>query len=567
MTTTNDKITRLHRSTGRSVLGMAGLWLLTQCAPATTNQEQKTRVQIYSDNSLGLVESTPPGISCGTACNAAFEANTQVTLTATVRPGTGATFLGWSNDCTGTQPTCTLTADSCHQVTAQWMPAAPPPPAPTLSLVTPASAPNSAAVPLTLTGTNFRPNATVTVGGVACGSVNVVSATQLTCTLPARPATCSAQAVVVTNSDNQTASGKSFLYRPAALAFAPTVNLTGGGSGQRQNVTADFNGDGKLDLASANFSSNDISIYINDGTGGFGAATNIPVGTGPVGLAVGDLNNDKKLDLVVANSVGNTIGFLAGNGLGGFAAPVTTTGLSQPQGVIIRDINNDGNQDLVVSNAVTNNVAVFLGNGMGGLAMQAAVSVGSTPEYLALDDVNKDGYLDLVTPNGGSNSVSYRLGAANANFVSGMDIAVGTTPFYAAVADVNSDGNPDILVLNANSSTVSVLLGSGGSGTFSPAAGSPFAIGGGGGALIMSVVDMNGDGKVDFVTSNTNSSNLSILLGNGMGSFLAAPGSPFATAAGPNGVVTGDFNGDGLVDLASANVNANNTSVRLALCN
>ena len=100
---------------------------------STANQVVLT---VVSDNSLGLIESQPAGISCGTACALTFDAGTSVQLTATPLPGTGATFAGWSGACSGAQNTCSVTLQSGQQVVAQWQrTTSPPTPVSTPSLV------------------------------------------------------------------------------------------------------------------------------------------------------------------------------------------------------------------------------------------------------------------------------------------------------------------------------------------------------------------------------------------------------------------------------------------------
>ncbi len=137
-----------------------------------------------------------------------------------------------------------------------------------------------------------------------------------------------------------------------------------------------------------------------------------------------------------------------------------------------------------------------------------------------------------------------------------ISIHVDHGPHWVTVADLNHDGNPDILVANADAGTVSVLLGDG-KGNFHNAPGSPIAAG----HLPndIAVADMNGDGNPDLVIANHQSPYLTILLGDGMGKFVPAPGSPFDVHSNPHphGVAVADFDGDGIPDVATDSWGAN----------
>jgi hypothetical protein len=132
----------------------------------------------------------------------------------------------------------------------------------------------------------------------------------------------------------------------------------------------------------------------------------------------------------------------------------------------------------------------------------------------------------------------------------GSPFGVGSVPFSVAVADFNGDGIPDLATANYSSGNVTVLLGNI-SGGFTAASGSPFAAGSG--PLGLAVGDFNGDGIQDLATANYLGSNVTILLGNGAGGFTAFSGGPIAVGTQPFSVVVGDFNGDGIQDLATAN--------------
>ncbi len=147
--------------------------------------------------------------------------------------------------------------------------------------------------------------------------------------------------------------------------------------------------------------------------------------------------------------------------------------------------------------------------------------------------------------------------AQTVSFIARRDFQTGQTGLglsSMAVGDFNGDGKPDLVVANVDSDTVSVLLGNG-DGTFQTAQN----FGAGRGPRSVAVGDFNGDGKLDLAVANFYSNNVSVLLGNGDGTFQAARN--FAVGNGPYSVAVGDFNGDGVQDLAVANFNSNNVSV------
>jgi hypothetical protein len=370
-----------------------------------------------------------------------------------------------------------------------------------------------------------------------------------------------------------------------APSFAAPADVTAGSKPYHAAV-ADFNGDGRADIALSNPVDNTVSLLLGDGGGGFSAPTTIAAGTAPTDIAVGDFNGDNNADIVVTNDGTNNVSVLLGNGSGVFAAATTvalgSTGMppvpvSSPSGVAVGDINKDGRADLVVSNGGTravpgNTVSVLLGNGMGGFAAATTFTVGTLPTDVALADFNGDGNLDLATTNERTNNISVRLGdgaggfGANTNFAVGNGfVTIGSYPNALAVADINGDNRLDIVTANAGSNNMSVLLGRGNGAFVVP----PLILAMQNVPSSVALVDVNRDGRLDAVTTNQGSDSVSIRLGDGFGNFGAtvntAVGNPI-TPAGPAAVAVGDFNGDGKPDLVVTRYLPNNLAVLLNTC-
>src|SRR6266700_4188335 len=289
---------------------------------------------------------------------------------------------------------------------------------------------------------------------------------------------------------------------------------------------------------------------------------------GPSGIAVGDFNGDGKADLAVVNFGDWNIYVLLGNGDGTFQAARSVyfaSGGGFPWSIAAGDFNGDGKLDLAVSNYGDNSLSVLLGNGDGTFQAPRTFAVGTNPAQVAIGDFNGDGKLDVAVSSVGSNTVSVLLGNGDGTFLPPLVTPVGANPWYFAVGDFNGDGILDLAVsdygcpLDCNSSpssTVTVLLGNG-NGTFRPAP----SLTVGNGPAGVAVGDFNGDGKPDLAVANVNDNTLSVLLGNGDGTFQVAQ--DFAVDNDPVYVAVSDFNGDGAPDLAVANLHALFVSVLL----
>jgi hypothetical protein len=127
-------------------------------------------------------------------------------------------------------------------------------------------------------------------------------------------------------------------------------------------VTADFNGDGKLDVAVTDQDSNAVLILLGNGDGTFGSPTTIAVGSLPTSIIGGDFNNDGKLDLVTANFGDSTVSLLLGHGDGTFAQDAGSpyaVGVG-PFQIVAADFNGDGKLDLATTNSMDGTVSILL---------------------------------------------------------------------------------------------------------------------------------------------------------------------------------------------------------------
>ncbi|GGS16488.1 hypothetical protein GCM10008961_05120 [Deinococcus knuensis] len=251
------------------------------------------------------------------------------------------------------------------------------------------------------------------------------------------------------------------------------------------------------------------------------------VGTAPSDVGTGDLNGDGQLDAFTSNAGSGDVSILLGNGDGTLQPATSVVVGAGPESIDRADLNGDGQLDLITANRTANSVSVLLNSG-GTFSAQPAVSVGAQPSDAVTADVNGDGRMDLLVAATGGNAVNVRLGAGNGTFSAAADIPV-TAPIRVASGDFNNDGREDVAALS--STGVHVALGNG-DGTFA----APTTLGVGSDPRDLLVGDANGDGWLDLLTADYGSSSLSVLLG-GAGGFTAQAPTPLSYA--PNRLVQG----------------------------
>jgi ankyrin repeat protein len=318
--------------------------------------------------------------------------------------------------------------------------------------------------------------------------------------------------------------------------------------------SADLDGDGDLDLATANFYENDVSILLNNGDGTFAAHSVYPVGTYPRSVFCADLDGDGDLDLAVTNYYSDNVSVLVNNGDGTFTLDSLYPVGGYPASVFSADLDGDGDLDLATANASDHNISVLLNNGDGAFAADSVYPVDAIPMSVFSADLDGDGDLDLASANYGTNTVSVLLNNGDATFAAHSVYTVDTYPYSIFSADLDGDADMDLAVTNEGTASVSVLPNNG-DGTFAPD--SVYTVG----SYPYSVfsADLDGDGDLDLAVANYGTDNVSVLLNNGDGTFT--PHSVYPAGASPRSIFSADLDGDGDLDLAVANCGTDNVSV------
>lgn len=380
--------------------------------------------------------------------------------------------------------------------------------------------------------------------------------------------------------------------------------------GQAPSAVAlvDLDGNGRLDLVVTNTNGDSLSVFLGQGNGNFTSVGEFPVGpvaATPRGLALGDVDGDGKLDALVANNFSFDVSVLRGDGRGGFSAPRGFVADAEPLGVLVGDVDGDGLDDAVALTRGSGNspTAAFLRSlGSRGLAGVENVALTGGPTQVAVADLERDGLPDLLVSQGGSGGRAggARLlaslgeagfGRAREETSAGDAVAIVAGDFdgdlradvalinripasitllrqqpgggfqvlgpiphqagsvnVAVAADFNGDGRADLALAGQGDGggVVQVFLGG------APSLQELSPVGVGNLPLGLDFGDFNGDGRLDLVTANNGSANVSILLGNGDGSFQTPTSR--GVSGGPRAISVADFDRDGLEDIAVSTI-------------
>ncbi|MES2591124.1 MAG: FG-GAP-like repeat-containing protein [Bacteroidota bacterium] len=295
-------------------------------------------------------------------------------------------------------------------------------------------------------------------------------------------------------------------------SFASPINF-GNTVSSNFIVTADFNVDGDLDIATTDAGQNMVSVFQGNGDGTFGSSVSFSIGNNPISLVAADFNGDGKADIATANSGGSgSVSILLNNGSGSFGTASTLTAGYVPYSLTSADFNGDNIADLAVAcQDITNNVSIFLGTGSGTFGSATNLTVSGYPHSIINDDFNMDGISDLAIGYhyNSSNKVLVLKGNGTGGFTAATPTSVNSDPYTLTSADINSDGKTDVAVTARYDNSVSVYIGDGtgnfGTATIFSLGLDPWSI---------TNADMNGDGNIDLAVTNYIDNNISILLNN-----------------------------------------------------
>jgi hypothetical protein len=319
-------------------------------------------------------------------------------------------------------------------------------------------------------------------------------------------------------------------------------------------AVGDLNGDMRADVAVANALSDDVAVLMNLGGGALGAASFVPVGDVPRSIVIGNANGDGHPDLVVANRDTHDVTILLGDGAGGFPTSRRVPGANSPNVALLFDADRNGRADLAVANWPTStggSVAVLPGDGLGDFGPVQIPGGFDGPVEAA--DFDRDGKPDIVTGDHENPRLLFHRGRGDGTFDPPTSFPTVAIPTRLGVGDLDRDGALDVVV--STGAAVAVMLGDGAGGFTAQPPVFPLPDTAG-----MVVADFDRDGKLDVAKSDITPGTVTVLFGDGAGGFDPTP---FTMPVGgyPSGIVTLDFNRDGILDLAVASATSDRVSV------
>ena len=353
------------------------------------------------------------------------------------------------------------------------------------------------------------------------------------------------------------------------------------GSSPFYTAIGDLDGDGKSDLVVVNKVSNTVSLYRNTSSSGsitagsFDAKLDFATGSTPYSVAIGDLDGDGKPDIAVANYFGNSVSVYRNTTTSGaftsgsFAAKVDFTAGTNPYGIVIADIDGDGKRDIAVSNTGSNSISVFRNMSFKNVSFTSAsfaakqdFTTGASPQGIAIGDLDGDTKPDIAVANSGATTISLFRNTATAGFINISTFATATTatttttPTALVIGDLNNDNKADIAVTNKGSGTVSLFRNNSTVGTITMVAKIDVTIGTGTNPNALAIGDLDGDGKPDIAVANTGTTTVTVMRNTAadaaaFSTTTSFSKTDFTPAANPIAIAIGDLDNDGKADMVA----------------
>ena len=307
---------------------------------------------------------------------------------------------------------------------------------------------------------------------------------------------------------------------------------------------ADLDDDGDSDLAVPCEDTSELRVFLNDGFGGYGDFTILPLlpGGGPSANDAADFDRDGQIDLILGNAFSDQAMILRGLGDGSFDTREDLAASNYVRGVAVVDLDGDACEDIVAANSQANHVAILRGDGLGGFAAAEFLNSSSSDPYgIAVGETNGDGLLDVFVGCNLGNRILLLQNDGEGGLVETASIEAGGRAWSLASGDLDGDGNCDVVSANSYTHNCAIALSDGAGGLVRtqllPTGEFPLSI---------DLGDLDGDGDLDLITSNLFGQNWTLYENDGTGTFAERLDLPSELAG--SCAIFHDRDGDGVLD-------------------